>query len=336
MRRTALWVAPLAAALMIFGLLAIAGCTADSPSEPDGGGTPVKATPAAIKIGTLATQDALPLWVAEAAGYFEDQGILSVEIITFQSATESQAAFTSGAVDALMTDIIVAANLQASGTPVTLATVMLGSEPSEGRFAVVAAPGSSITSMADLRGVAVGTASATITEYILDKLMEEAGYSAAVVKREEVGKMPVRFQLLMEGQLKAAVLPEPFVTLAEQGGAKIVTGGDDTMAEQNVSQSVLCVNAEYADTAEGAATVEAVLDAWNLAVADINAAPDSFRQVLVDKARLPEPLAGTYKVSAYPQAKPPTSEQVQTVLDWMTAKGYLKTELTPAEMLGAN
>jgi NitT/TauT family transport system substrate-binding protein len=329
------WVAHLAVTVMILGLLAAAGCSASPSSEPDDNGTPAEVTPAAIKIGTLATQDTLPLWVAEAAGYLEEQGIPSAEIITFQSATECQTAFTSGAVDALMTDIIVAANIQASGTPVQLATVMLGSEPAEGRFAVVAAPGSPIASMADLRGVAVGTASATITEYILDKLMEEAGYSAADVKREEVGKMPVRFQLLMEGQLKAAVLPEPFVTLAEQGGAAIVAGGDDTMAKQNVSQSVLCVSAEYAGTAEGAAAVKAVLAAWDRAVADINAAPDDFRQVLVDKARLPEPLAGTYTVSAYPMAAPPTSEQIQTVLDWMSAKGYLKTELAPAEMLGS-
>ena len=335
MRSTTPWVARLAVMFMIFGLLAAAGCTPGSSNEPDGSGAPAEVTPAAIKIGTLATQDALPLWVAEAAGYFEEQGLPSTEIITFQSAIDCQTAFTSGAVDALMTDIIVSANLQASGTPVELATVMLGSTAAEGRFAVLAAPGSSIKSMADLRGVAVGTASATITEYILDKLMEEAGYSAADVKREEVGKMPVRSQLLMEGQLKAAVLPEPFVTLAEQGGATIVAGGDDTMAKQNVSQSVLCVSAEYAKTAEGAAAVKAVLAAWDQAVADINAAPNDFRQVLVGKARLPEPLAGTYQVSTYPKAAPPTSEQIQTVLDWMKAKGYLKTELAPAEMLGA-
>lgn len=328
------WVARSAVTFMILGLLAGTGCAPRASDEPDGSGTP-EVTPAAIRIGTLATQDALPLWVAEERGYFEDQGLPAAEIITFQSATECQTAFTSGAVDALMTDIIVAANLQASGTPVKLATVMLGSNAAEGRFAVVAAPGSSMASMADLRGVAVGTASATITEYILDKLMEEAGYSAADVQREEVGKMPVRFQLLMEGQLKAAVLPEPFVTLAEQGGAAVVAGGDDTKAKQNVSQSVLCVSAEYEGTEEGAASVEAVLAAWDAAVADINAAPDSFRQVLVDKARLPEPLAGTYTVSSYPKAAPPTPEAIQTVLDWMAAKGYLKVDLKPAEMLGA-
>jgi len=334
MTRLPAWVVRTAAVIMLLALVATTGCTANTPDEPAAPEAPADVTPAAIRIGTLATQDALPLWVADESGYFSDEGLTEVEIVTFQSAVECQTAFAAGAVDALMTDLIVATNLQTSGTPVSIATVMLGADTAEGRFAVVAAPGSSLKSMADLKGVPVGTASATITEYILDTLMDEAGVAAADVKKEEVGKMPVRFQLLMAGQLKAAVLPEPFVSLAEQGGATIVAGGDDTKAKKNVSQSVLCVSAEYEGTDEGRAAVAAVLAAWDAAVADINASPDSFRQTLVDKARLPEPLAGTYKVSTYPKAARPTSEQVQTVLDWMTAKGYLKTEVKAEDLIG--
>ena len=334
MTSTSVRIARTTIAFLILGVLAGAGCTQSDSGGPDGSGLPAEITPAGIRIGTLATQDALPLWVAEERGSFEDEGLPEVEIITFQSALECQTAFASGAVDALMTDLIVAANLQGSGTPVNIATVMLGADTAEGRFAVVAAPGSGAATMTDLAGVPVGTASATITEYILDQLMTEAGVAAADVKKEEVGKMPVRFQLLMEGQLKAAVLPEPFVSLAEQGGATIVAGGDDTKARTNVSQSVLCVSADYAGTAGGRAAVDAVLAAWDVAVAAINADPDSFRQTLVDKARLPVPLAGTYAVSTYPKAAPPTSEQVQMVLDWMTEKGYLKAEVTPEGLLG--
>lgn len=308
----------------------LAGCsTAEKKADPGAAGKP-----ASIVIGTLATQDSLPLWAAEEAGYFTDAGLPSVEIVTFQSAQECQAAFTAGSVDALMTDIIVAAKLHASGTPVVIPTVMLGAETAEGRFAIVAAPGSDITSMADLAGVPVGTASATITEYVLDALMAEAGVDAADVAKEEVAKMPVRFQLLMSGQLKAASLPEPFVTLAEQGGARVVDGGDDTLAAENVSQSVLVVNAGYAATPGGEAAVAALLEAWDAAVADINTAPDDFRDLLVAKAGLPEPLAATYAVSTYPLAKQPTEAQVQAILAWMAEKGYLTADVTAAELLG--
>ena len=210
---------------------------------------------------------------------------------------------------------------------------MLGATTDQGRFAIVSAPGQKVGSIADLKGVPVGTASLTITEYVLDKLMEEAGVSAADVKKEEVDKMPVRFQLLMSGKLKAASLPEPFVSLAEKQGAQIVPGGDDTKAKNNISQTVLAVNRKFADTEDGAATVTALLKAWDKAVADINANPDSFRSTLVSKARLPEPLATSFAVSTYPTATAPTAEQVQSVLDWMKTKGYLKAEVTPQDLL---
>ncbi|MDF1542199.1 MAG: ABC transporter substrate-binding protein [Anaerosomatales bacterium] len=315
--------------LALAAALALAGCSSDEPAEAP---SEQPGEPAKITIGTLATQDSLPLWAAEEKGYFSDAGLPEVEIVTFQSAQESQTAFVSGAVDALMTDLIVAANLHASGTPVIVPTVMLGATTEQGRFAIVAAPGSDVTSMSDLAGVPVGTASATITEYILDMLMAEAGVAADVVK-EEVQKMPVRFQLLMSGQLAAASLPEPFVTLAELEGASIVPGGDDTMAASNISQSVLCVNKAFADTAEGDAAVAALLEAWDAAVTDINADPDAFRTTLVSKARLPEPLTETYNVSDYPLAAPPAATDVQKVLDWMDEKGYLQAPITPADIL---
>ncbi len=313
-------------------LPALAGCASSEPAQPTPGADS-NSDPAPIKIGTLATQDSLPLWVAEEKGHFEQAGLDSVEVVTFQSAQECQAAFSAGAVDALMTDIIVAANLHASGTPVVIPTVMLGATIPEGRFAVVGAPGTSYKAIAELAGTPVGSASPTITEYILDKLMEEAGVAAADVKKEEVKKMPVRFQLLMEGKLKAASLPEPFVSLAVLQGAYIVPGGDDTQAKQNLSQTILAVNREYAESEAGAATIDALLDAWDLAVADINASPDDFRQTLVEKAGLPEILATQYQVSTYPKAGPPAAADVQRVLDWMADNGYLKSEVAPEALL---
>lgn len=317
------------AAIALPALLAIAGCS----TGPAGPTPEAPSAVSPVKIGTLATQDSLPLWVAEEKGYFTEAGLEDVEIVSFQSAAELQAAFTAGAVNALMTDIMVSANLHASGTEVVLPTVMLGAETSQGRFAVVSAPGSDVKSMADLKGVPVGTASVTITEYVLDKLMEEAGVAPADVKKEEVDKMPVRFQLLMAGKLKAASLPEPFVSLAEKSGARVVPGGDDTKAQNNISQTVLCVNREFYDSEGGMGAVDALLEAWDKAVTDINAAPDSFRATLVDKARLPEELAGSYAVSTYPMAQAPSPEMIQEVLDWMTSKEYLAADVAPVDLL---
>jgi len=311
-------------ALLGASLLVGCGAKTEAPSTSPAA-SPTTDKPVAIKIGTLATEDSLPLWVAEKMGYFATEGIPKVEIVEFQSAQERDAAFASGAIDAFMGDIIAAANLEGSGKKVTIGTVMLGADQSQGRFGVVVPPKSTVTDLKALAGVPVGTSSATIQEYVLDGLMKEAGVADDQVKVEEVKKVPVRFELLMAGKLKAAALPEPFLSLAEAGGAKTV--GDDTKATANLSQTVLVFSDDYLAKTGGNATKVAVLKAWDIAANDINKTPDNYRTLLIEKARLPQPLATSYKVQTYPQAAPPKQADVDAILAWMTAKGYLKGDV---------
>jgi NitT/TauT family transport system substrate-binding protein len=162
--------------------------------------------------------------------------------------------------------------------------------------------------------------------------MAEAGVASSSVKVEEVKKVPVRFELLMSGKLKAAALPEPFLTLAEQGGAKLLAS--DTSSTANLSQTVLVLADSYLQKPGGAASAAAVLKAWDIAVNDINKAPDSYRKLLVEKARLPKPLENTYRVNTYPTHRLPTQAEVDAVLNWMTAKGYLKKTVTYGQLTG--
>lgn len=316
-------------ALTLFLVLSLgvaAGCSAkDEPPAQEGTENPVEAaSPEPIKIGTLPTEDALPLWVAEEEGLFQTTG-LSVEIITFQAAQERDAAFASGAIDAYMGDIINSAALEAGGSPVSLVTVMLGATPAEGRFGIVAKPGSKAKTLADLAGVPVATSSASIQEYVFDGLMAEAGVPAAKVKKEVVAKVPARFELLMSGKLEAASLPEPLLSLAVSQGAVLIA--DDTKGA-NLTQTVLGVSDGYLALPGGMKTVSELLGVWNDAVATINKDPNAWRELLVDKARLPEPLKNTYIVNTYPDAAAPTAEMVNPVLDWMKATDLLKTEVT--------
>jgi NitT/TauT family transport system substrate-binding protein len=336
------------ALVALLGSLMLAGCNGTTSSQSTGGTGSTGAAadkPVAIKIGTLATEDSLPLWVAEKMGYFSTEGIPSVQIIEFQSAQERDTAFASGAIDAFMGDIIAAANLESSGKKVSIATVMLGADPTQGRFGIVASPKTPIgdpkPGMTDLQfqqsvlkkfaNVPIGTSSATIQEYVLDGLMSEAGVPEAQVKTVEVKKVPVRFQLVMADKIKAAALPEPFLTLAAQSGANVI--GDDTMSKTNLSQTVLVFSDDYLAKTGGKATESAVLKAWDAAANDINKSPENYRALLVEKARVPKPLVTTYKMQTYPMAAPPKQADVDAVLAWMTAKGYLKGDVTYSDLV---
>ncbi|MBN2404283.1 MAG: ABC transporter substrate-binding protein [Coriobacteriia bacterium] len=309
---------------LALAMTAATGCAKDEPEDMTDNGTVITAEPVAIKIGTLPTEDALPLWVAEAQGMFAEAG-LEVEITTFQAAQERDVALASGAIDAYMGDIMASAALEAGGSPVSLVTVMLGTTPAEGRFGIVAAPGSDATSLTDLAGVPIGTSSASIQEYVVDGLMAGAAVPADDVKKEIVPKVPVRFELLMNGQIEAAALPEPLLSLAELQGAKLLA--DDTTGV-NLTQTVLGVSDKYLATPGGMVTVSRLLDVWDQAVDVINADPTAWRTTLVDKANLPEVLKDSYAVNTYPKATVPTSQQVESILAWMRANELLTTALT--------
>jgi len=298
----------------------LVGCSA--PAEETEAETTVKLAP--VRIGVLPTEDSLPLWVAADEGMFEEAG-LDVEFIDFQAAAERDAAFTAGEIDAFMGDMIAAALLEQGGSGVTIGTVMLGSTAAEGRFGIAVPADSAYQDLTALAGVPVGTSSGTIQEYVLDGLMRQAGVPQDKVAKEEVKKVPVRFDLLMKGQLKAAALPEPFLSLAEAQGAK--TLAEDTKGE-NISQTILGFSDEYLAAEGGIESMSKLLDVWDEAVDVVNADPEAYRATLVEQAKLPEPIAGTYKINTYPKSDMPTSEQVEAVLAWMETKDLLGKPVT--------
>lgn len=58
------------------------------------------------KIGVLRVHDSLPLYVAEHENLFKEMGV-PVQIVEFNSALDQRKAMESGALDGMMTDMIV-------------------------------------------------------------------------------------------------------------------------------------------------------------------------------------------------------------------------------------
>jgi NitT/TauT family transport system substrate-binding protein len=288
-----------------------------------GGAGPGASAGGRLVVGTMVTEDFLPMWVAEQQGIFEQQGI-AVKLLGFQSAQELTTALAAGEVDMAMTDPMVAATLCAGGTEVLMEWVTLGETAKQGRFGIMASPQSGVTRLEDLAGRPIGVGSNTILEYVMDSLMAEAGVAAEQVKKEEIKKIPVRYEMMANNQVAAAALPASLLSLGEQSGMVLVA--DDTKG-QNLSQSVMVVRREFAQDAGGRQAVDKLRTCWDKAAALVNASPDAYRALLVQKASLPEAIAESYPVSDYPLAKRPTNDMVDPILIWMLDKGYLEKPL---------
>ena len=286
---------------------------------------------ASLVVGTLATEDLLPLWAAQAKNLFDKAGV-NAKIVPFQSATELIAGVASGEVNMAMTDIMVTASMFASGVDVQMEWVTLGTTPDQGRFGIMVGPNSTITSLNDLAGVPIGVGSNTILEYVMDKLMEGAGVPDSQIVVEELQKLPVRYQAMASGEVAAAALPGTLLALGEASGCKLVA--DDTKGE-NLSQSVMIARADLLASEDGKKQVETLKGVWDEAVALVNADPESYREVLIENANLPVEIADTYPISVYPTVQLPTSAMVNPVLEWMNKKGYLTQQLSYDEKTGA-
>jgi NitT/TauT family transport system substrate-binding protein len=273
------------------------------------------AEPVTLKIGQLPVIDGLPFWVAEKQDYYKKQGV-NVELITFKSALERDAALESGQIDGALTDLLASTTLYAKGTKLQITSLALGATKEEGPMAILAAPNSGITSVEQLKGVEIGISTNSVIHYVTEKLLLENGFKPDEIKVTNIAQIPVRFEALMSGQIKAATLPEPLLSLAVAKGAKVILS--DVNAKLNYSHSVIV----FTDKAiqEKGDGIKKFFHAYNAAVLDIKEKPNEFKELLAAKANLPAEIKDSYKVTPFSPAQAPAKGDVEAVVQWLVSK----------------
>ncbi len=280
-----------------------------------------KAEAAVIRIGVLPIVESLPFIVAQERGFFHSSG-LKVEIVSFASALERDSAIQSGWVHGAIHDILGLSLLRSKDIPFAIVTNMTVPTPKKDLFVLLASPGSSMKGLEELRGNEIALSSHTIAEYVTDSLLGLKGLKIEEVKKVEVKKIPLRFQMLMEGKVKAATLPEPLASLAIFQGAKKL-GGDFGLK----GTQVVLVFQESFIRAE-AETMVRFGRAYLQAVRMINENPRRWRELLVEKGRLPSPIKDVYTLNPFSDIQLPQPEEIRAVKAWMEGKGFETSKIT--------
>jgi NitT/TauT family transport system substrate-binding protein len=282
-----------------------------------------------IRVGTIACEDTLPFWVAEQSGLFKDAGF-SVEIKVFASSRALSAAVAANEVDLAVLDSLATVSLVASGTPLQLLWVALGTDAKQGHFSIVTNPSSGYRYLSDLLDAPIAVEQDTMGEYIVDCAVTAAEMSSEDFRIEPTVSTAVCYDLLSTGQVKAAVLPAPWVYYAERNGMTVVY--DDAYG-QNTSQTLMVASVDFIDSLD-AELIAALQGVWNDAVDILNAAPDDYMTLLVQKSGLPPMIADGYQLSVYPQAERPEGWIISAASEWMTAEGLLKGAVNYSQQTG--
>lgn len=273
----------------------------------------------ALRIAVLPVLDALPLYVAEAEGYFAAQGI-KVELITAASAAERDQLLQAGQIDGFITDLVALALYNRDSVQVVAVRYAMVPTADFAQFRILAASKSGVTTVEDLRGVPIGVSEGTVIEYVTHRLLEAEGLSTDTIATLAVPKIPDRMALLDAGELDAATLPEPLAALAIQQGAVLIV--DDTRHPE-IACSLYAFRKGVID--QQPQTVRAFLDAINQASTAINVDKNRWSALLAEKGLVPVPLAGAYILPDYPADAVPTEAQFADAVAWLQATGRLTT-----------
>jgi NitT/TauT family transport system substrate-binding protein len=304
------------AVVVLLSACAPAAVSTTKPEEPT------------LRIGTLPILDLLPLFVAEKQGYFQEQGI-TVTFVPAQSAAERDQLMQAGQIDGMNNDMVSAVLYNKDSVKIKVVRTAIQATSTWSQYSIFAAKDSGIKSAADLKGVEIGISQATVIEYITYRLLEDAGLAPSDIKTTNVIKIADRMQLLGSGQLKAATLPEPLATLAEQQGALRVVPDKNDPAHSN---SVISFSAQAVKAKPQ--TIRKFLAAYEKAVADVNANPAQWQPLLNENNIIP-PTLTSYKLPSYPKASVPTQDQFADVLKWMKDKGMISADVPYANLVDA-
>lgn len=300
---------------------ALAGC---------GGGPAPAQMQVRIRIGVLPILDALPMYVAEAQGYFAENG-LEVVFVPVASAAERDQLMQAGQIDAMINDLI--STLLYNQDQVSILAVRFARTATTDfpQYRILAAAGSGITSVQDLAGVEIGISEGTVIEYTTYRLLEAEGLTLEDIRTVAVPRIPDRLSLLASGELQAANLPDPLSSLAIQGGATVVV---DDSAHPQYGNSLISFRKDF--VAGQAQAVRSFLAAIEAAVADINADKAAWEDLLVEKELIPAPLVGSYTLPDFPTASVPSQAQFEDVLEWALDRGLVESPLEYGQSVDAS
>lgn len=272
------------------------------------------ATP--LKLGLLPVLNTLPLQVAAGENLFKKHD-LDVELVPFASAMEREMAMQTGKLDGFFGDFLNVLLLAQNNVPVKMIT-LADPDKKHPMFGLAIRPGRH-----DLSRLTVGISRATIIDLLLTRMQSLPELTDSSLEPLEIRKLPLRLQMLLSGEIDAAILPEPLLSLARLKGCDVLV----TDEKLNMPMTMIALHEDRAADFDG------FLAAYREAVQRINKNPEAYRALMTETCRVPEPLQADFPVFTYPAPELPSETDLFSIQQWMLSRGMLKTMIPYRDLL---
>ncbi|WP_407639839.1 ABC transporter substrate-binding protein [Anaerovibrio lipolyticus] len=275
----------------------------------------------AITVGVMPDIDSVPIIIAQEKGYFAEEG-LKVNIQQFKSAMDRDAALQSGNLDGAISDLLAVAFAKSGGFDVKVTAY------TDGDYKLIAGKNENVTSPKDLVGKDVAVSKNTIIEYVTDQISVSQSMKEDSINKVVIPQIPTRLEMLQNGKLAAATLPEPMGSIAVANGCKFVTDSE----QLGINPGVMMFTAKCVDNKK--AELQAFYRAYNKAVKYLNEHPqDEYMDLIIEKSGFPAIAKTALKLPKYREAGLPQEKDVVDCMKWMNSKGLIKQEFSYKDLV---
>lgn len=285
-------------ALAAITALVLTGCTdSDAPAggNGDSGGSGSSAELTPVTVGVIPIADTAPLYVGDAQGFFEEEGLdLTIETATGGAAIVP--AVVSGDYQFGFSNTLSLMVAADQGLEITMVSAAVSSTGDTGKDmgAVVTKADSGIASPADLAGKTVSSNSVgNINDTAVRTVVDEAGGDSGTIDFVEV-PFPDAIAAVENNQVDAAFVVEPFVTSAIEAGLNVVTYA---YADFDTN---LDIAAYFAMESVDAELLEKFQSAMKKSLEFSDANPDVVREVMATYTSTPEEVLAQITLPKFP------------------------------------
>jgi ABC-type nitrate/sulfonate/bicarbonate transport system substrate-binding protein len=303
-------------------VLLLTGCGGPAEEEPAAGGGGA-GDPRSL---TVADTNGAPLYFlqyGDQEGFFDDAGV-DLTIQPSQGGATVIPALISGDIDIAGSNVVSALVAASRGLPVQMVAggTSTAEDPEQDFSALMVAPESPVTDIGQLAGQPIAVNSlANINDIVLGSMLEEAGLSYDSVQFVEI-PFPEMAATVASGDVAAAMIIEPFVTVAEGQGLKII-GRPYSDLRPGLQIGTYLMTAE--SVASDPEAVEAFQRGVQATADAIAADPDAFRAALPEIGGLDPALAEQVRINLWRGAD--DRESIELIQELMVEYGLIEEEV---------
>ena len=271
---------------------------------------------AALHVALMPVADCFPFYIAQRTGIYERLG-LDLRIRTLQSQLDTDTALLRRHAELVYSDLARAIMIQQSGSFDLRAIAVAPAE-----LQLITAHRGRVRTLSQLKERMVAVARHSITDYWSDRLMDSARMDQASIFRPQINNVRIRTDMVCNGTMDAAFLPEPYAMEARLRGNTCCFSTQGLKPQLGAYLVPTWVTRDSTRLHQLRLLFQGYNEALSL--------PDSLPSLMHELCMVPDSLVDTIatSLSTFLPLKRPEQEDAQAALRWLRSRGKAQRNYT--------